>query len=681
MKTGISRVAAAIGWMFGPCLALAGSATWSQNPASSEWNEASNWMPATVPNGPADVATFGQSTLTAISITAVSFPPDEEVSGITFNSGASAFTITVSEEPGDGALILTFRGAGIVNNSGITQNFLTKSNFSGHGQLRFKNTATAGNSTVFTNNGGDVANLDAPTAAMAFLDASTAGNGTFINSAGTVIEAVPGFVTFDDNSLAGHGAFMNNGATTSGDIIGANTSFSGNASADHGSFLNKGAAASPDRLFNAGYTAFYDSASAGEGIFTSSGGLGDLTLGGGTLFYHNSTAANGEFTNNGGEVSGASGGTTMFRNSAIAGNGVFTSNGSAVSGGFGGVTIFHNNSSAGNGRFVNNQGLGGGSAGLTLFYDNAQANQGDFSTKGGSLADQAGGYVRFYGSSTAANGTFTNDGGTGLNAIGGFTTFRENSMAANAVLIANGGLNGGLGGQIQLEANSTGGTARVVLSGNGFLTISAHNLPGVTIGSLEGNGSVLLGSINLTIGSRNDDTVFSGVIQDGGSLTKIGTGTLTLAGANTYAGPTTVSGGELLVNGSIMSAVTVNSSGTLGGSGTTGSVTVQSGGTVAPASSQTLHINGNYAQNAGGILKIEVASASPNASSKLDITGSATLDGTLEVRFLNGLLPITGRVIEILHAGGALAGSFAQIIFPRSASGFPIPNRIRRRHL
>jgi hypothetical protein len=34
-----------------------GSATWKLNPGSGDWNTASNWMPATVPNGPSDVAT------------------------------------------------------------------------------------------------------------------------------------------------------------------------------------------------------------------------------------------------------------------------------------------------------------------------------------------------------------------------------------------------------------------------------------------------------------------------------------------------------------------------------------------------------------------------------------------------------------------------------------------------
>ena len=74
------------------------------------------------------------------------------------------------------------------------------------------------------------------------------------------------------------------------------------------------------------------------------------------------------------------------------------------------------------------------------------------------------------------------------------------------------------------------------------------------------------------------------MVQSGGSLVKIGTGTLTLSGANAYTGTTTVNSGTLLVNGSLAaaSAVTVTS-GTLGGTGTiNGPVTIANGGNLTP---------------------------------------------------------------------------------------------------
>src|SRR4249919_3539755 len=91
--------------------AQAGSATWNLNPGSGNWNTAANWTPATVPNGPADTATFGVSNITDVSLSAAI-----EVEGIVFGVGASPYTISAAQA-------LTISGTGIVNNSGAEENF------------------------------------------------------------------------------------------------------------------------------------------------------------------------------------------------------------------------------------------------------------------------------------------------------------------------------------------------------------------------------------------------------------------------------------------------------------------------------------------------------------------------------------------------------------------------------
>ena len=112
----------------------ADSATWNLNPATNKWNTAANWTPPTVPDGPADVATFGISNQTSVFlIEAV------ELDQIVFDAGASAFTITCG--PFDH---FDMTGTGMINNSGINQTFVTEviEGQLGVGVIEFHNSAT-----------------------------------------------------------------------------------------------------------------------------------------------------------------------------------------------------------------------------------------------------------------------------------------------------------------------------------------------------------------------------------------------------------------------------------------------------------------------------------------------------------------------------------------------------------
>src|SRR5437660_11090583 len=95
--------------------AFAGSATWKLNPTSGDWNTAANWTPETVPNDPSDIATFGQSTQSSVSIST-----SVDVSDIVFNAGASPFEVAVTPRAGS----LNISGGGITNNSGLIQRFV-----------------------------------------------------------------------------------------------------------------------------------------------------------------------------------------------------------------------------------------------------------------------------------------------------------------------------------------------------------------------------------------------------------------------------------------------------------------------------------------------------------------------------------------------------------------------------
>jgi autotransporter-associated beta strand protein len=205
------------------------------------------------------------------------------------------------------------------------------------------------------------------------------------------------------------------------------------------------------------------------------------------------------------------------------------------------------------------------------FHQFATAGEGRFTAIGGSTSGEAGGSIEFSGSATAANGTFVINGGSASDLAGASMVFIDTSTADNSIITVNGGIDGAEGGAMIFEDHAKDGTASIALLGNGELDISNIRVSGVTIGSLAGDGLVFLGSKALTIGSNNQSTTFSGVIQDSGSLTKLGTGTLTLSGANTYTGTTTVRGGVIIAGNTTGSAtgtgaVNVNL-GTLGGSG------------------------------------------------------------------------------------------------------------------
>jgi hypothetical protein len=92
------------------CTLDAGSATWNLNPVNNQWNDAQNWTPTTVPYGENDVATFGTSNVTDVTL---GVTPNGDagniLGGIVFGPGARAYTITMTAVLGQPSYLLFLR--------------------------------------------------------------------------------------------------------------------------------------------------------------------------------------------------------------------------------------------------------------------------------------------------------------------------------------------------------------------------------------------------------------------------------------------------------------------------------------------------------------------------------------------------------------------------------------------
>ena len=119
--------------------------------------------------------------------------------------------------------------------------------------------------------------------------------------------------------------------------------------------------------------------------------------------------------------------------------------------------------------------------------------------------------------------------------------FTDRSGAGSATITTNSG------GSTLFVGFSNGDTAQFITNGGGHFDISALLSSGTTAGSISGAGTYNLGSKELTVGSDGLSTEVNGLIEGaGGSLVKVGTGTLTLTGNNTYSGGTTIQAGALV---------------------------------------------------------------------------------------------------------------------------------------
>jgi outer membrane autotransporter protein len=703
--------------------AHATDAIWSPTPDNNNWNDGANWVstpPHAVPDG---TATFGTSSKTSI-VFSQNFTA---INNMSFSSNAPSYTFFLVGTQGldiNGNPSGSPRGGIDV---AFASSFLPNFNVQSQVGLTFHNFAVA-NANIFNIAGGATTFRDSSTTLQAqitndtgttlFVDNSTAvgnathivnvnGGATFFFNSSRFIGPASGTIDNNGNGTATGNSFTAFGNTSSaaGGILnntnGGQTQFFDQSTADNlssdpalavqinnssggsTSFFNQSKAIAASILNMAGGSlSFFDTSSAGGAHITNQ-------VGGSTTFLGNSTAGNASFFNDGMIVFGANSkaGTATFINGP--GQIVFfgTADSATITNQTGpGQTVFALSSTAGHATITNVAGgttsfqdsstadhaiITNSNSGSTSFFNSSMAgnatiiNQNNASTSFAdtSTADNAtilnklGGIVLFRGNSTGGNATITNDGGA--------TTFIDNSCPGGATITA---INGGFINYAQSGACPTPGPKPKIIVGQGSkIDISGLLIPGITFDSIEGLGTVFLGSKALTIGVNGLSTVFGGVLADGGSsggtggsLVKVGPGTLILAGANTYTGGTAVNDGILDVAGSLASAVVVNSGGTVMGSGVIADLVVGPGAIVAPGNSiGTLTVNGNALFQPGSIYQAETNAA--GQSDKIVVAGTATLaGGTVQVLAQSGSYARQTRY-TILTANGGVSGTFAGV--------------------
>jgi len=209
----------------------------------------------------------------------------------------------------------------------------------------------------------------------------------------------------------------------------------------------------------------------------------------------------------------------------------------------------------------------------------------------------------------------------------------------------------------------TGAQGGLTVATNGTLDLNGNS---VTAWNLSGGGNITnnSSSADATLTADNSGaSTFGGTITDGSNghitaLTKSGTGTLTLSGANTYSGATTVNGGELLGGAnnvfSASSAMTINTGGTvdLGGFSNTINSVALAGGTIQNGSlTGAITSSGGTINAIGGSASVEASSNKTTVEGSNGYTGATTIDN-------GATLAMTGTASIVSSSGVSNSGTF-----------------------
>lgn len=272
-------------------------------------------------------------------------------------------------------------------------------------------------------------------------------------------------------------------------------------------------------------------------------------------------------------------------------------------------------------------------------------NAGNFDWSGGAIngtVTNVSDTFKLTGTGAITNGSALNNSGLITHAPGGVLAMQPNATLNNLA-----------GGTYDLQTD--GWVVKPQGDAGNYYGVANINNAG-TFRKSEGSGEAIIGSL----------PGYSGIVafHNSGTVQAL-SGTLTFSGGFTQtAGVTRVDGGT------IRSTTPLNIlGGSVEGTGTILASILNEGGTVSPGFSPgALTINGNYVQGPDATLLLEIAGLLPGQFDVFNVTGTATLDGYLQISFLDGFRPELGDTFPMFTYGSRI-GEFDSIFFT-GLSGF-----------
>ena len=399
---------------------------------------------------------------------------------------------------------------------------------------------------------------------------------------------------------------------------------------------------------------------SGKGTFTQSGGTntasgydyypenGGVTLG-------DNAGSSGAYILSGGQLS------TRYVYVGSSGTGTFSQSG-GTSTLAGGLSLAVNAGSAGTcnltgGVLATPSITAGSGAAAFIFGGGTLQASGNLSTSLPMTLTATGGNanVNTNGNAVTLSGTLSGPGGLNKSGAGTLTLAAANSFSGNTT-IAGGVLalaNTNALQQSTLDYNNYGGT------------LSFGTLTKAALGGLQGSQNLALANgssaaLALSVGGNGQSTAYSGVLSGGGSLTKLGSGTLMLTGADSYTGLTTVEAGTLVLGVAAQNPVF-----SLGGVDIQGgSLILDYSGTSPAATIESILTAGyalHFAAGSGQIFSSTAAADgltlgwSDNGSSAVTImatlSGDANLGGRVDINDLTIVLSNFGSTAAVWSQG------------------------------